>query len=148
MKRGRVVGWLACGVWQMALDHVEKESTHDSHWHGRACGAVGSGGARTEGVPVRGRDLRVQPRWDIPDKIALQVALAGRFSQNEGTQHPTTLDGFLRMPPRSSRPARLAFTWTTASSMTRRAAGWTATPPVERFSSVVKPLRERFGRSW
>src|ERR1700746_568721 len=41
-------------------------------------------------------DLRVQPRWEIPKKMALQVALAGRFSQNEAAQHPTTVDAFLR----------------------------------------------------
>ena len=40
-------------------------------------------------------DLREQPRWEIPEKMALQVAVAGRFSQDKGTQHPTDVDGFL-----------------------------------------------------
>ena len=52
-------------------------------------------------------DLREQPRWEIPEKMALQVALAGRFSQDKGTQHPTDVDGFLHDARDSDQGRRL-----------------------------------------
>jgi len=68
-------------------------------------------------------DLTTQPRWDIPTKMALNVAVAGRFSQDKGTHHPTSIEEFLsgagdvidRVPP--------AFTWTSAFCTTTQATG-------------------------
>jgi 3-keto-5-aminohexanoate cleavage enzyme len=93
--------------------------------------------------------LRVQPRWEIPKKMALQVALAGRFSQDEGTQHPTTVDEFRRdaaeVIAAGASGIHLDFGFLYDEEGRRLDL---TIPPVELFGSVINPLREQFGRSW
>lgn len=94
-------------------------------------------------------DLRVQPRWEIPKKMALQVALAGRFSQNEAAQHPTTVDAFLRdaaeVIAAGASGIHVDYGFL-VDEHGRRLDQVLA--PVEAFGAVINPLRERFGRSW
>jgi uncharacterized protein (DUF849 family) len=94
-------------------------------------------------------DLHSQPRWDIPTKMALQVALAGRFSQDKGTQHPTNISEF-QHDAREVIKARasgihLDFGFLYDDEGHRLDLH---VPPVELFGSVINPLREEFGRQF
>lgn len=92
-------------------------------------------------------DLPSQPRWDIPKKMALQVAVAGRFSQDKGTQHPTTVDGFLRdareVIAAGASGVHLDFGFLYDDGGNRLDL---TVPSVELFGSVINPLREEYGR--
>lgn len=94
-------------------------------------------------------ELRLQPRWDIPEKVALQVAVAGRFSQGEETQHPTTVDAFRQdaaeVIEAGASGIHLDFGFIVDEQGQRLDL---TVPPVELFGSVINPLRERFGRSF
>jgi 3-keto-5-aminohexanoate cleavage enzyme len=94
-------------------------------------------------------DLRNQPRWDIPEKMALQVALAGRFSQDKGTQHPTDVDGFLTdaraVIEAGASGIHLDFGFLYDDEGHRLDLH---IPPLELFGSVINPLREEFGRTF
>jgi 3-keto-5-aminohexanoate cleavage enzyme len=94
-------------------------------------------------------DLRAQPKWDIPKKMALQVALAGRFSQDEGAQHPTTVQEYLEdareLIAAGASGIHLDFGFIYDHEGRRLDL---QTPPVELFGSVINPLREEFGRGF
>ena len=81
--------------------------------------------------------------------MALQVALAGRFSQNEAAQHPTTVDAFLRdaadVIAAGASGIHVDYGFL-VDEQGRRLDQVLA--PVEAFGAVINPLRERFGRSW
>jgi 3-keto-5-aminohexanoate cleavage enzyme len=94
-------------------------------------------------------DLTAQPRWDIPKKMALNVALAGRFSQDTGAQHPVTIDGF-REDARSVIKAGATgihldygFIYDDAGNRLDLTV-----PPTELFGKVINPLRDEFGRGF
>lgn len=92
-------------------------------------------------------DLPSQPRWDIPKKMALQVAVAGRFSQDKGTQHPTSVDGFLHdareVIAAGASGVHLDFGFLYDDGGNRLDL---TVPSVELFGSVINPLREEYGR--
>jgi 3-keto-5-aminohexanoate cleavage enzyme len=94
-------------------------------------------------------DLPSQPRWDIPKKMALQVALAGRFSQDKGTEHPIGTDEFLRdarqVIDAGASGIHLDFGFLYDDDGNRIDL---TVPPVELFGSVINPLREEYGRGF
>jgi len=94
-------------------------------------------------------DLPSQPRWDIPKKMALQVALAGRFSQDKGTEHPIGTDEFLRdarqVIDAGASGIHLDFGFLYDADGNRVDL---TVPPVELFGSVINPLREEYGRGF
>ena len=94
-------------------------------------------------------DLHVQPRWEIPKKMALQVALAGRFSQNEAAQHPTSVDAFLRDAAEviagGASGIHVDYGFLVDEDGRRLDQ---VLAPVEAFGAVINPLRGKFGRSW
>jgi 3-keto-5-aminohexanoate cleavage enzyme len=94
-------------------------------------------------------DLPQQPLWDIPKKMALNVAIAGRFSQDKGTQHPTSVDGFLRdageVIDAGATGIHLDFGFLYDDAGNRLDLH---VPPVELFGAVINPLRERYGRQF
>jgi 3-keto-5-aminohexanoate cleavage enzyme len=94
-------------------------------------------------------DLHSQPRWDIPKKTALQVAVAGRFSQDKGTQHPINVEGFLHdcreVIGAGASGIHLDFGFLYDYEGNRLDLH---VPPTELFGSVINPLREEFGRSF
>ena len=94
-------------------------------------------------------DLHAQPRWDIPKKMALNVALAGRFSQGEGTQHPTTIEEMLEDARQviggGATGIHLDYGFLYDEEGNRLDL---TIPPTELFGSVLNPLREEFGRSF
>jgi 3-keto-5-aminohexanoate cleavage enzyme len=94
-------------------------------------------------------DLRLQPRWDIPKKMALQVAIAGRVSQGEGSQHPTSVAGFLEDATEVIEAGASGIHLDYGFILDDNGQRLDLTlPPVEAFGSVINPLRERFGRSF
>jgi 3-keto-5-aminohexanoate cleavage enzyme len=94
-------------------------------------------------------DLTAQPRWDIPKKMALNVALAGRFSQDKGTQHPTSIDAFLSdardVIDAGATGIHLDFGFLYDDAGNRLDL---TIPPVELFGSVINPLREKYDRQF
>jgi 3-keto-5-aminohexanoate cleavage enzyme len=93
--------------------------------------------------------LRLQPRWDIPKKMALQVALAGRFSQDEATQHPTTVEAFTRDAAEVIEAGASGIHVDYGFIVDEDGERLDLTiPPVEAFGSVINPLREQFGRGF
>jgi 3-keto-5-aminohexanoate cleavage enzyme len=94
-------------------------------------------------------DLRAQPTWDIPKKMALQVALAGRFSADEGAQHPTTVDDFLEdartVIKAGASGIHLDFGFLYDDEGRRLDLHY---PPTQLFGSVINPLRKQFGNQF
>jgi 3-keto-5-aminohexanoate cleavage enzyme len=93
--------------------------------------------------------LDTQPKWDIPDKVAIHVAIAGRFSKEQKAQHPTSAAGML------------------ADATEVIAAGASGihvdpnfivddegrrldkdVPILDTYHAVLDPLRDRFGRGF
>lgn len=94
-------------------------------------------------------DLRDQAKWEIPKKMALQVALAGRFSQDEGKQHPTTVEGYLEdaraLITAGASGIHLDFGFIYDDEGRRLDLH---VPSVELFGSVINPLRAEFGQQF
>jgi 3-keto-5-aminohexanoate cleavage enzyme len=94
-------------------------------------------------------DLRVQPRWEIPEKLAIQVALAGRFSKEQEAQHAVTLDGFIESAGEvieaGASGVHVDYSFLVDEEGRRMDRDYS---PVESYRAVVDPLRERFGRSF
>ncbi|MCW2855486.1 MAG: hypothetical protein JWR52_1101 [Marmoricola sp.] len=94
-------------------------------------------------------DLTAQPKWDIPKKMALNVAIAGRFSQETGAQHPTTVDGYLKdarsVIDAGATGIHLDYGFIHDEQGNRLDL---TVPSTELFGSVVSPLREEYGRGF
>jgi 3-keto-5-aminohexanoate cleavage enzyme len=94
-------------------------------------------------------DLTAQPRWDIPKKMALNVAIAGRFSQETGAQHPTTVDGYLQdaraVIDAGATGIHLDYGFIYDEQGNRLDL---TVPSTKLFGSVISPLREKYGRGF
>jgi 3-keto-5-aminohexanoate cleavage enzyme len=94
-------------------------------------------------------DLRVQPKWDIPEKMGLTVAVAGRFSAEQEAQHPTTLRDFLReagdVIEAGATGVHIDYGFLIDEHGRRLDREYS---PYETYKVVLDPLRERFGRSF
>jgi 3-keto-5-aminohexanoate cleavage enzyme len=92
-------------------------------------------------------DLRIQPRWDIPEKLGIHVAIAGRFSKEQETQHPTTLDGFLQEASKvidaGATGVHIDYGFLIDEHGRRLDRDYS---PLETYRAVLGPLRERHGR--
>ncbi len=91
-------------------------------------------------------DLRLQPKWAISDRIAIQVGVSGRFSVGNDNPFPTTLDEYLKAAAdvieAGASGIALDYTWIEDREGRRLDRDM---PPVEAYGAVLKPLRERFG---
>lgn len=91
-------------------------------------------------------ELRIQPKWDIPEKIAIQVALAGRFSKEQETEHAVTLDGFLasagEVIEAGASGIHVDYGFLVDDEGRRLDRDFS---PLESYRAVLDPLRERFG---
>jgi uncharacterized protein (DUF849 family) len=93
--------------------------------------------------------LDTQPKWDIPDKIAIQVALAGRFSREKKAQHPTSAAQLLS--DASEVIAEGASGVHVDPNFVVDDAGRRLDrdiPILDTYHAVLDPLRERFGRGF
>jgi len=90
----------------------------------------------------------IQPKWDVPKKIAINVAVSGRF---DGTEHapPTSIQNYVdaasEVIEAGACGVHIDFTWVTDDKGRRLDRD---VPPVEAYSQVLEPLRRRFGKDF
>lgn len=90
----------------------------------------------------------VQPKWDVSPKIAINVAVSGRF---DGTDQapPTSIQNYIDAASdvieAGACGVHIDFTWVTDDKGRRLDRD---VPPVEAYSSVLEPLRRRFGNAF
>jgi len=97
-------------------------------------------------------DLRVQPRWDIPSRIAINVAVSGRASGgtsgvDAGDASPQSVDDYIEAAAgvieAGATGIHLDFTLVTDRQGRPLDSG--DTPMVDVYRMVLGPLRARFG---
>lgn len=90
----------------------------------------------------------VQPKWNVSQKIAINVAVSGRF---DGTEHapPTSIQSYIDAASdvieAGACGVHIDFTWVTDNRGRRLDRD---VPPVEAYSSVLEPLHKRFGNAF
>ncbi|WP_396655611.1 3-keto-5-aminohexanoate cleavage protein [Microbacterium sp.] len=92
-------------------------------------------------------DATLQPAWDIPKKIAINVAVAGRSGVGEvaggyGMDLQDFIDSASEVIEAGACGVHIDFTWVTDSSGRRLDRDL---PSTEAYGMVLEPLRERFG---
>lgn len=95
-------------------------------------------------------DSTLQPAWDIPKKIAINVAVAGRSGVGEvgagyGTDVKDYIESASEVIEAGACGVHLDFTWVTDSSGRRLDRDL---PSTEAYGMVLEPLRERFGNAF
>lgn len=91
-----------------------------------------------------------QPRWDVPAKIAINVAVSGRFeTDSDGRSLPMSLEDYVdeasRVIEAGACGIHVDFTWVTDRKGRRLDRDL---PPVEAYGAVLEPLRARFGKAF
>jgi 3-keto-5-aminohexanoate cleavage enzyme len=92
-----------------------------------------------------------QPVWDVPKKVAINVAVAGRFEPDGkgGNAVTMSLDEYVdeasRVIEAGACGVHIDFTWVTDKKGRRLDRDL---PPVEAYGAVLEPLRKRFGRDF
>ncbi|MQA13834.1 MAG: hypothetical protein GEV09_06550 [Pseudonocardiaceae bacterium] len=94
-------------------------------------------------------DATSQPRWDVPEKIAINVAVAGRAGAVTSPDYPVDIEEYLdaasQVIEAGACGVHIDFTWVTDSTGRRLDKDL---PPTEAYGLVLEPLRERFGDSF
>ncbi|MCW8277233.1 3-keto-5-aminohexanoate cleavage protein [Pseudomonas sp. PCH199] len=92
---------------------------------------------------VAGAEL--QPKWDVPQEIAINVAVSGRFNP-DGSSHPTSIEEYIEAASSvieaGACGVHLDFSMVTDHKGRRLDRD---IPPVEAYGTVLEPLRKRFG---
>ncbi|MDQ8757432.1 3-keto-5-aminohexanoate cleavage protein [Sphingosinicella sp. LHD-64] len=91
-----------------------------------------------------------QPKWDIPQTIAINVAVSGRFDEGQsGAGHPTSIEDYVdaasEVIEAGACGIHVDFTWVIDNKGRRLDLDL---PPVEAYGQVLEPLRKRFGYSF
>ena len=84
----------------------------------------------------------LQPKWDVSDKVAINVAVSGRFEH--GTSFQNYVDAASNVIEAGACGVHNDFSWMTDEQGRRL----DQMPPVEAYSAVLEPLRKRFGNSF
>ncbi|MCK4124467.1 3-keto-5-aminohexanoate cleavage protein [Ralstonia nicotianae] len=90
----------------------------------------------------------VQPKWEVPRQIAINVAVSGRF---DGTGHaaPTSIQRYVDAASdvieAGACGVHIDFTWVTDDKGRRLDRD---VPPVEAYGAVLTPLQQRFGNNF
>lgn len=93
----------------------------------------------------------VQPKWTVPEKIAINVAVSSRFTEGASADaaNPTSLEDYVdeasRVIEAGACGVHIDFTWVTDKRGRRLDRDL---PPVEAYSAVIEPLRARFGHAF
>jgi 3-keto-5-aminohexanoate cleavage enzyme len=96
-------------------------------------------------------DAESQPKWAIPEQIAINVAVSGRFEAGEtaGIHHPTSIQEYVdaasRVIEAGACGVHIDFTWVTDDKGRRLDRDL---PPVEAYGAVLEPLKTRFGQDF
>jgi 3-keto-5-aminohexanoate cleavage enzyme len=84
----------------------------------------------------------LQPKWDVPEKVAINVAVSGRFEH--GTSFQNYIDAASSVIEAGACGVHIDFSWMTDEQGRRL----DRLPPVEAYSAVLEPLHKRFGNSF
>jgi uncharacterized protein (DUF849 family) len=84
----------------------------------------------------------LQPKWDVSDKVAINVAVSGRFEH--GTSFQNYVDAASTVIEAGACGVHIDFSWMTDEQGRRL----DQMPPVEAYSAVLEPLRKRFGNGF
>lgn len=93
----------------------------------------------------------VQPQWDVPKELAINVAVSGRFDDTgSGTEgHPTTIESYIEAASSVIEAGacgiHLDFTFVTDDKGRRLDRD---IPSVEAYGMVLEPLQKRFGNDF
>jgi 3-keto-5-aminohexanoate cleavage enzyme len=99
-------------------------------------------------------NLLTQPKWDVPDRMAINVAVSGRASEgiakDGGTGFPQSIDDYIAAASSvieaGATGIHLDFTWVVDRDGRRLDSG--DVPMVEAYRMVLGPLRKRFGEGF
>ena len=90
----------------------------------------------------------IQPKWDVPKKIAINAAVSSRFGDGKQSK-PMSLDGYVdaasSVIEAGACGVHIDFSWITDDKGRRLDRD---VPPVEAYSAVQKSLRNRFGNDF
>lgn len=91
----------------------------------------------------------LQPRWNVPEKIAINVAVAGRAGRGSSVNYPVDVEDYLeaacQVIEAGACGVHIDFTWVTDSKGRRLDKDL---PPTEAYNLVLEPLRQRFGNAF
>ncbi|CAE6817438.1 hypothetical protein R75465_05673 [Paraburkholderia aspalathi] len=90
---------------------------------------------------IAGAEL--QPKWDVPDKIAINAAVSGRFEST--TSLAEYVDAASSVIEAGACGVHIDFSFMTDEKGRRLDRD---IPPVEAYSAVLEPLRSRFGNDF
>lgn len=95
-------------------------------------------------------DAESQPKWAVPEEIAINVAVSGRFgTDQDGGEHPTSIEDYVEAATQvieaGACGVHIDFTWVTDNKGRRLDRDL---PPVEAYNAVLEPLRSRLGDSF
>lgn len=94
-------------------------------------------------------DAESQPRWDVPEEMAINVAVSGRFGDDEGNEYPTSIEDYIEAATQvieaGACGVHIDFTWVTDKQGRRLDRDL---PPVEAYQAVLEPLRSKLGDSF
>ncbi len=99
-------------------------------------------------------NLLTQPKWDVPDRMAINVAVSGRaaegIAKDGGTEFPQSIDDYIAAASSvieaGATGIHLDFTWVVDRDGRRLDSG--DVPMVEAYRMVLGPLRKRFGEGF
>lgn len=91
----------------------------------------------------------LQPKWDVPEKIAINVAVAARAGAGESSAYPVDIEEYIDSASEvievGAVGVHIDFTWVTDSKGRRLDQDL---PPTEAYGLVLEPLRKRFGNDF
>lgn len=89
-----------------------------------------------------------QPKWDVPSKVAINVAVSTRFDGPASAAPPsiqTYVDAASSVIEAGACGVHIDFSWVTDDKGRRLDRD---IPPVEAYTAVLAPLRKRFGNAF
>lgn len=93
--------------------------------------------------------VELQPKWDVPSEIAINVAVSGRFSDSQEEGHPTSIEAYVdaasEVIEAGACGVHIDFSMVTDHRGRRLDRD---VPPVEAYGAVLRPLRDRFGHEF
>ena len=93
-------------------------------------------------------EAEVQPKWDVPEKIAINAAISSRFGDGKQSK-PMSIENYVdaasSVIEAGACGVHIDFSWITDDKGRRLDRD---VPPVEAYSAVVAPLRARFGNDF
>lgn len=91
----------------------------------------------------------LQPKWDVPSNVAINVAVAGRAGMPGTPDYPVDVEEYVdaasQVIEAGACGVHVDFTWVTDSKGRRLDKDL---PPTEAYGLVLEPLRERFGNAF